>query len=370
MDCRSLQYKSFCAATADRAPVCECVRQERSRQPYDKPAEIHDLADAASLLAIAPGLPVTGKVRFICAGTSMYPVIRPKDILRVESATASEIAVNDIIAFSSAGRLFAHRVCRIDRTGYKAVVWTMPDNGSNGTEGPFDDSRISGKVTEVERRGEKIPITRAKPSVLVKLLSFPFILIYNSKKPLLKQLSVLAQYAPLPDDKNRWEIKIHVPSGGNVSDNFYLTLSPAQYLEKCRENKTRTRGIYPKITLSVRDQKKTVCAYSFVRKPAGCPFRGWWLYDWHTASDCIRPGSAIPEIIADNLANAGISCFKTYEALLSGADKKLFDLAGYIIEKNTLRKITAKHARQVTRWQKSFTGRKRERLPYGSSNKL
>ena len=76
-----------------------------------------------------------------------------------------------------------------------------------------------------------------------------------------------------------------------------------------------------------------MCSYSFVRKPAGCPFHGWWLYDLRTASACIRPGCAIPEIIAANLANIGINRFGTNSGLLSAVDKKLFYLAGYAVEK-------------------------------------
>lgn len=89
-------------------------------------------------------------------GMSMYPVIKDYDRLVIEPVIGKGINIGDILAVDKADpdcRTFLiHRLIRIRRQSGKIEYYTKGDNSAKTTEGPFEISRIKGRVVRVRRK--------------------------------------------------------------------------------------------------------------------------------------------------------------------------------------------------------------------------
>ena len=112
--------------------------------PHQSEEFVTDLVEA--LLARA------GRCRLRVGGTSMLPAIQPGDTLCVQRVAPSAIALGDVILFSRAGRLFAHRVVDVGEAR-PASEWRCTTRGDavEDCDPPVAAAEILGRVEAVTR---------------------------------------------------------------------------------------------------------------------------------------------------------------------------------------------------------------------------
>ena len=90
-----------------------------------------------------------GQVRLRVFGTSMVPSILPGDLISVQRAGLSGINSGEIVLYSRAGRLFAHRVvCRAGSHEETRLI-TRGDRLSHN-DPPVCSSELLGRVTSIQ----------------------------------------------------------------------------------------------------------------------------------------------------------------------------------------------------------------------------
>ena len=107
-----------------------------------------------------------GTLRLQVTGCSMFPAVRPGDVLVVNRAAGSGVAKGDIVLFVRDRRLFAHRVVASDRSEGSCLLtrgdaMPMPD-------APVREHELLGKVCSIVR-GEAY-IQPSKTSRMVERL--------------------------------------------------------------------------------------------------------------------------------------------------------------------------------------------------------
>lgn len=135
----------------------------------------------------------TGNVRLRVTGSSMLPTVWPGDVLSIRSIDPRQAQPGDVVLYSRAGRLFAHRVVEVGEqgAGIKCQVsgqsqLTGPDSHSpsntcrvfvtRGDSVDHDDPAISageilGRVTAIERGSRRFAPHR---SVVSRMASWVF----------------------------------------------------------------------------------------------------------------------------------------------------------------------------------------------------
>ncbi len=93
-------------------------------------------------------------LRFRAHGGSMYPFIKNGDIIKVKPMEASAIRVGDVIFYRSVrGRLFAHRVIKVDAQHGRVALVTKGDSVSSA-DPLVHPKQVLGQVVAI-RRGER-----------------------------------------------------------------------------------------------------------------------------------------------------------------------------------------------------------------------
>ena len=97
-------------------------------------------------------------VTFRAQGTCMYPTIRPGDVLRIRSCTASDAALGDIAVCRTPAYLFSHRVIARGEKDGRPYVVTRPDRSAGPGDGPVFDENLLGVVISAQRSGRPVPL--------------------------------------------------------------------------------------------------------------------------------------------------------------------------------------------------------------------
>jgi signal peptidase len=98
-----------------------------------------------------------GSLRLRVTGTSMLPAIQPGDLLTIDRVNLRDTSPGEIVLFTRAGRLFAHRI--VDRSsgasdpcaGDPCIV-TRGDRLLEN-DPPVFQSELLGRVTSIDRAG-------------------------------------------------------------------------------------------------------------------------------------------------------------------------------------------------------------------------
>jgi signal peptidase I len=92
----------------------------------------------------------TGKLRLQVTGWSMYPSVRPSDVLMIERAGREAVSEGDIVLFRRKSRFFVHRVVsKGAQIVTRGDAMTKPDD-------PVTEKELLGKVTFILRNGRCI----------------------------------------------------------------------------------------------------------------------------------------------------------------------------------------------------------------------
>ena len=121
-----------------------------------------------ALFALARELFAEGKkIKFVVAGSSMYPFIRhDRDMVTLAGAGFSEIRVSDIVlAYRENQRKYIlHRVVKKTRQAFY-----MTGDAQTALDGPYSESALIGVVTEIHRVGKDGGETRISGPVYKSL---------------------------------------------------------------------------------------------------------------------------------------------------------------------------------------------------------
>ena len=109
-----------------------------------------------------------GQARLPVTGSSMFPCMRPGDLLEIRRPSAA-IQTGDVVVFERHGRLVVHRVHRVEGPSGDLLI-TRGDRLRH-PDAPVSAAAILGCVTAIERRGRPIsprltPFERVVSSVL------------------------------------------------------------------------------------------------------------------------------------------------------------------------------------------------------------
>ena len=113
-----------------------------------------------------------GEVRLRVFGTSMVPSVLPGDLISVQRAGISEISIGEIVLYTRAERLFAHRVVAHHGGPEHLRLITRGDR-LRRNDPPVTSNELLGRVISVVRGGCKIdfaPLDRVWMLPLLHLL--------------------------------------------------------------------------------------------------------------------------------------------------------------------------------------------------------
>jgi len=140
------------------------IKAERGRKVT---LETPDFLEQARQL-LSRSLPVELRM----SGSSMSPGIEDGDIITVEPITAEPIKAGDIVLYHSRfDTAVIHRVVRLERSSSERCIVTRGDAASHN-DGPVPLHRVLGRVSRVERAGERIRMVVPKLSLSQTLLSW------------------------------------------------------------------------------------------------------------------------------------------------------------------------------------------------------
>jgi signal peptidase I len=131
-------------------PVQKIIVEESLRRAR---IAVPRLIDSSDLLNLCQEVLAKGSTfRFRALGGSMFPLIRPGDIITAKPIPVENLTVGQVLFYCKNGKLFVHRLKEKSRD---RLMVTRGDNL------PFNDhfitpSEVLGKIVMIERKGKKI----------------------------------------------------------------------------------------------------------------------------------------------------------------------------------------------------------------------
>ncbi len=99
----------------------------------------------------------SGSVQLRAQGYSMFPTVRPGDVLIVERVSLQQVKVGDVVVMSRSSGLLSHRVISIGRDAESALLITRGDT-SVVDDLPVRESHLLGRIGYVIRKGKLISV--------------------------------------------------------------------------------------------------------------------------------------------------------------------------------------------------------------------
>jgi len=101
------------------------------------------------------------ELRVKIAGKSMCPAIEESDSILIRSVAGQQLAVGDVVLYASlSDTAVIHRIVRIE----KGMVTTRGDSCTID-DTPVSINRVLGKVVDVERDGNPVPVNKPRTSL-------------------------------------------------------------------------------------------------------------------------------------------------------------------------------------------------------------
>jgi signal peptidase I len=263
-----------------------CVRDETRAMLNEELTPLQ--SPVIQSLELGKLLAETGKITFRADGTCMYPTVRPGDILHVEPKNIQEIKVGDIAVFRRAGKLFGHRV--VEKKEEITCIITRPDRTKNGNDGPLYEENLLGIVRSIQRNGKHLDTARAAYSSFAKLYHSFALLLIEKKQIAWQQLipciasiqqtrlyRFIAHRVFAPAIK-KLGFTVYLPLRIGTASPFSRKIAGAD-VDKISLNPDDNKPFQWRICFEIR--RHIAASISFSRRPAGCPFDGWWVDGVH-----------------------------------------------------------------------------------------
>ena len=109
--------------------------------------QLTDLPELTDLLLTSQ------KIRLVIQGFSMYPALRPRDVVEVAPIAKGRVEVGDIVAFQKEKKLICHRLIEIFEEDSRRWLRTQGDAMASA-DSPLCPEEVLGRVVSIERRGK------------------------------------------------------------------------------------------------------------------------------------------------------------------------------------------------------------------------
>lgn len=126
------------------------------------------MEDRAEL--VAESLRSTGRVRLRVSGRSMFPWIRPGDVLFICQAELHQVLSGNVVVFVREGRLVVHRVIQKCGTPSEPLLVTKGDAVADA-DAPVSSVELLGCVAAIYRGGRRINLDTVRQAALGRLLA-------------------------------------------------------------------------------------------------------------------------------------------------------------------------------------------------------
>jgi hypothetical protein len=288
MNCQKPEFQKFCTQVYQFIPGCEEIGKDYipctmfSLDDPDKASLVLQLFELRKLFI------EKGMVKFTSMGTCMYPCIRPYDVLHIEPRDAGQIRIGDIAVYRNFNRLFGHRTIAKGKDKGLDYILTRPDTAKLGDEGPSYDKDIVGIVSHIERKGKFVDTAKKDYNVFKKIgLGLVLKCFYFREDLFSKVVSFITyiQYfqfyhkmAKVIFSKlgKKIEYSVRIPLDNEKMGKFYRQITPEELIDLNIQN---DQNSFLRWILSLDVNSSRAASLSFVFRPGGCPFSGWWLLE-------------------------------------------------------------------------------------------
>jgi len=291
MNCQKSEFHKFCAQVYQFIPACEQIGKEYIPCAMFTPVEPDKASLILQLFELRKLFIEKGVVKFTGQGTCMYPCIRSYDVLHIESRDAGQIRIGDIAVYRRSNQLFAHRTIARGKDNGLDFIVTRPDTAKLGDDGPSYDKDIVGIVSHIERKGKFVDTAKKSYNVVEKIGLSALLKCSSVRSALfsravsiityLQYFQVYHRVARVIFSKlcKRIEYSIRVPLNSKYLGKFYRPITPEEliHLKIQKDESSFLRWI---LILEVNSIQAG--SLSFVLRPQGCPFTGWWLLERKT----------------------------------------------------------------------------------------
>jgi hypothetical protein len=238
----------------------------------------------ASPVAAHKLLAETQKVRFRAFSTCMYPGVRPGDVLCVKPKTVREIQPGEAAVFHRHGQLVGHRTIAKGEDGRGAFILTRPDRAAEGDDGPSYDDDVVGVIDRIKRRGRTLAPERTSPGLPARMwhaLVLRGIEARTRAMPRVLTAVSLLQRPPVyrffarswfAQDIRRLSLAAYLPAGSSLPFLRRITGAELARLDLGAEERQTDDW-----SLALQSGGRPAVTMRFVRRPAGCPYEGWWV---------------------------------------------------------------------------------------------
>ncbi len=284
MSCQIENHKKICGRLYNSVPCCDDALENYF--PLSFPGAQSEVC-IVEVFELAKTAAENKLIRFRSKGTCMYPCLMPGETLHVEPKTAEQIKINDIAVFRRSDYLYAHRTIDKGKYGDASYILTRPDRSENGNDGPSFDSDIIGVVASVERKGngahslEKKDITSTKGKFLklynkwhlfkkVALAKIIIPILYIQQIRIYKKIAAFLFLAL----RKKIDLSLRSPLNFKITSRFYQDISREDLKSLVSEAK---EGVPIGWSIVASMDSIPSGTVSFVHKPQGCLFSGWWI---------------------------------------------------------------------------------------------
>ncbi len=239
-------------------------------------------------LELGKALVDRGKNSYTASGFCMYPLLRPGDLLIVETKMAAQAEVGDIAVCRRENYLFGHRVIDKGVDGGKPCVVTRPDNTRHGNDGPTYDDNLLGIVSVIERKGKRVETSRLRLAKFQRrywMLRMRLILSLDARRGRLigtlsffQRGTVYRQLVRLflAVGRIRPSFVVRLPFGKRRSFDLFHPLPVDEFDVSSTTWRDRKVDCWS-LALHLGDERTPAAWAVFVLRPPNCPYSGWWL---------------------------------------------------------------------------------------------
>lgn len=288
MNCQKAEFQKFCTQVYQFIPGCEEIGKDYipctifSLDDPDKASLVLQLFELRKLFI------EKGMVKFTSMGTCMYPCIRPYDVLHIAPRDAGQIRIGDIAVYRRFNRVYGHRTIAKGKDKGLDYILTRPDTAKLGDEGPTYDKDIVGIVSHIERKGKSVDTAKKDYNVFKKIGFHVLLKFFYFRQGLFCKVVSFITYiqyfqfyhkmAKVIFSKLGKEIEysVKIPLNNEKMGKFYKKIT----LEKLIDwNIQKDQNSFLRWILSLDVNSSQAGSLSFVFRPKGCPFSGWWLLE-------------------------------------------------------------------------------------------
>ena len=272
-----------CPRWSELAPCCKWRRGAGETNELSLVESRKSLV--VSSLELGKVLAKKDRIKFRSSGNCMYPSIRPGDTLHIDPRDVAQIAVGDVAIFRRGNSLFGHRTISkgTDKDQDRTYIITRPDRARQGDDGPAYDQDILGVVAHIERKG-KLVSPRWPRYLRSRLYWASLLMLWEYRGATLKNTRDWFGRLQRCKAYQRVAQLLFTTVSPSVSFSLRIPISPWQTHDLYQKlSPSEAEGLSSQdcftLDLFTREPHRPAATMTFISRPPGCPFAGWWVKD-------------------------------------------------------------------------------------------